>query len=131
MSIVPEFTDPQWWAMCDANMSLPVPLAKADLTKPFVYERRFGVFYVPGGFHQTAMSLLLAFQHDLTSGVDVSEKLKLKYSDGTSEYWLTHTPGACFRSSVGKKVQAGRKGSLTVMEWRRFGDVSYVLDETS
>lgn len=60
------FTDEQWWAMCDAHMSLPVPLAKADLTKPFVYERRFGLFYVPFGFHHRAMSLLLAFQYDLT-----------------------------------------------------------------
>jgi hypothetical protein len=34
------FTDEQWWSMCDAHMSLPVPLATADLHQPFIYERR-------------------------------------------------------------------------------------------
>ena len=65
------FTDEQWWSMCDAHMSLPEPLAKADLTRPFVYARRYGVFYVPSGHHQHAMSILLAFRHGHTKGLAV------------------------------------------------------------
>lgn len=123
------FSDEQWWSMCDACMSMPVPLAQADLSKPFVYDRQYGVFYVPMGYHQTAMSVLLAFQHGLTKGVDVSEKLELRYSEGTADEWLRATPGACFRSSVGKKVQAGQRGSLSVIERRIFGEVEYLFED--
>jgi hypothetical protein len=79
------FTDEQWWSMCDAHMSLPIPLAKADLQQPFVYERRYGVFYVPSGQHQNAMSILLAFHHGLTKGIDVADRLRLDFSQGTAD----------------------------------------------
>lgn len=96
-------TDPMWWAMCDFHMDVPRPLAEADLSKPFVYERKWGVFYVPMGCHLAAMSLLLAFQHGSTDGIAVAEKLGLRFSEGTADYWLEHTAGAAFRSSVAKK----------------------------
>lgn len=121
------YTEEQWWAMCDANMGLPLPLNEADLSKPFVYERAHGVFYVPRGSHQHAMSVLLAFQHDLHKGVDVAKKLSLVFSSGTADHWLQNTPGAAFRSSVGKRVLVGKRGSLTVMERRRLGDVEYLF----
>lgn len=124
---VSPFTDEQWWAMCGAQMSMPVPLHAANLTVPFVYERGFGVFYVPMGYHQQAMSTLLAFQHGLNKGVDVAEKLHLALSDGTADRWLELTPGAAFRSSVGRSVKAGKKGVLTVIERRHFGEVEYVF----
>lgn len=119
-------TDKMWWKMCDFHMALPVPLKEADLTQPFVYERKWGVFYVPMGMHPGAMSLLLAFQHGLTSGIKVADKLGLAYSDGTADYWLEHTPGAAFRSSVGDKIQTGRFDGLNVREHRLFGDVCLV-----
>jgi hypothetical protein len=122
MTETPEITDQMWWKMCDANMCRPVPLAEADLTKPFIYERSWGVSYVPGGYHQSAMSLLLAFQHGLRTGIDVSEKLKLRYSDGTADHWLEHSPGAAFLSSVGKKIQVGSIKGLTVQERRKFSE---------
>ena len=127
MTIDCQFSDKQWWKMDSANMSYPVPLAKADLSKPFVYDREFGVFYVPCGYHQSAMSLLLAFKHGCKDGVDVAEKLNLEYSSGTADYWLENTQGAAFRSSVGEKIQAGKKGNLTVIERRIFGDVQYIF----
>lgn len=129
MTIRPGFTDPQWWSMCDANMSEPVPLARADLTKPFVYDRKYGVFYVPSGFHQTAMSVLLAFHHGLVKGVDVSQKLKLRYSEGTSDEWLRTIPGTCFKSSVGKRVNAGKRANLSAVEKRFFIDIEYLFED--
>lgn len=123
-----EITDEMWWAMCDFHMAPPVALGEAELSIPFVYERKWGVFYVPMGMHQGAMSLLLAFQHGLTDGIDVGNKLGLKYSEETADYWLEHTIGAAFRSSVGKQVQVGRFKNLTVQERRLFGDACCVFD---
>lgn len=123
-----DISDEMWWAMCDAHLSLPVPLAEADLSKPFVYERSRGVFYVPGGYHPSAMSILLAFQHGLTCGIDVAEKLKLEFSSGTADYWLEHTPGAAFRSSVGRCVVVGSTKGLTIQERRLFGEVKCAFD---
>lgn len=126
-TLPPGITDKMWWKMCDLHMALPVPLKEADLAKPFVYERKWGVFYVPMGMHQGAMSLLLAFQHGLESGVKVAEKLGLTYSEGTADYWLEHTPGAAFLSSVGdNRIQAGSFKQLNVREHRLFGDVCFV-----
>lgn len=124
MNTFPELSQRQWNQFCDFCMSHPVPLAEADLSKPFVYERRYGVFYVPGGMHQSAMSFLLALQQGCEDGIDAAEKLGLSYSDGTADRWLEHTPGAAFRSSVGKRVQVGSGKGLTVQERRLFGDVS-------
>jgi hypothetical protein len=123
------FSDAQWWSMCDASMSLPVPLSKADLQQPFVYERSYGVFYVPFGQHQQAMSILLAFRHGLVKGIDVAERLGLSFSSGTADEWLRSTPGTCFRSSVGKKIQVGSRASLNALERRLVGrEVAYVFE---
>lgn len=127
MSETPEVTREMWWKMCDVHMSRPVPLHEADLTRPFIYERSWGVSYVPSGFHQVAMSLLLAFQHGLLHGIDVSEKLKLDFSSGTADYWLEHSPGAAFLSSVGKTIQVGNPKGLTIFERRKlrsFGEIA-------
>ncbi|WP_068675143.1 hypothetical protein [Variovorax sp. WDL1] len=107
--------------MCDAQMSMPEPLAKSDLNRPFVYDRRYGVFYVPPGHHQHAMSILLAFRHGHTKGIAVAKHLGLKFSQGTADEWLRTTPGACFLSSVGKDVLAGTRDSLSVLEKRIIG----------
>ena len=126
---VAPFTDQQWWKMCDAHMSLPVPLHEADLSKPFVFQRGYGVFYVPNGMHQVAMSLLLAFNHGLACGDDAAEKFGLEYSAGTADKWLEETPGAAFRSAVHSKVRAARRGNLTAIEKRFFGEVQYLMQE--
>ena len=125
----PPFTMAQFWKMCDAQMSDPVVLGRADLTKPFVYDRRYGVFYVPMGHHQTAMSLLLAFDHGCRDGLTVANKLGLRYSHGTADHWLETVPGTAFRSSQGTAVRAGRRESLNVLERRFFGEVVYNLKD--
>lgn len=125
------FTDKQWWQMCDIGMSLPVPLGAADPTRPFVYERDFGLFYVEHGHHQAAMSLLLAWRHGCDRGAEVALKLNLELSSGTADRWLETAPGAAFRSSVGDAVvRAGRRGSLSPLEVKllsRAGSIQYLL----
>lgn len=116
-----------FWRMCDCHMSNPVPLAQADLSRPFVYERRWGVFYVPGGYHRIAMTLLLAWQHDCDCPVDVANKLGLDMSFDTADHWLANTDGAAFRSSVGKRIQVASRDKLNLQERRLFGEVSCLL----
>jgi len=123
----PEITETMFWKMCDFGMSHPVPLKEADLYQSFIYERRFGVFYVSPGCHQGAMSLLLAWQHECTSGIHVAEKLGLVFSSGTADHWLEHTDGAAFRSSVGKTIQIASFKKLTILERRLFAEASCVI----
>lgn len=129
MSFLSQFSIDQKNAFFNAGLSNPVMLVDADLTRPFVYAREYGVFYVPWSKHLVAMSHLLAMQHDCKDGVEVAYKLKLLYSDETADYWLKNTPGAAFRSSVSKRIQVSNGRKLTVIERRLFGDVCYVLDK--
>jgi len=114
------FSEAQWAAMCDCHMSLPVALAQVDMERPFIYERRFGVFYVPGNCHQAAMSLLLAFQHGLPSGAEVAAALGVDYPAATADHWLEHTPGAALKSSAGSRVQVARVKRMNASERRFF-----------
>ena len=98
-----KITDKHRWKMVDAHMSRPIPLSEADLSKPFVYQRGFGVSYVGFGFHPTAMALLYAFNHGYFSGVRVCDKLNLDYPYGASDAWLV-SPGTAYLSSVGKNI---------------------------
>lgn len=118
--------------MCDAHMSDPVPLHEADLARPFTYDRKWGVFYVPPGYHYVAASLLLAFHHDLETVTDAWDKFNVKDSYETSDIWLDTIPGTAFRSSVSEKVRAGRKNNLTTMEKRilsKAGILTFVFEE--
>lgn len=125
MRDIAPFTDQQWWKMCDHHMSLPVPLSKADLIKPFLYDRQWGVFYLPPGHHQAGMALLLAFHNGHVCGVDAARAVGGRGLADAADHYLEHTPGVCFRSSVGRAVYAGRKGALSVMELRIIGEVQY------
>lgn len=119
-------TDQMWNAMCNAKMSLPVPILEADLSKPFVYDRSYGVFYVPSGSHQIAMSLLLAWNMNEKNGVRIAERLGVPYSHGTADYYLENVEGTAFLSSVGKSVIAGKKNNLNETEKDCFGNIKYL-----
>ncbi len=121
---IDDIPDKQWWAMCNAQLSEPVALAQADLSKPFVYDRDFGVMYCPFGHHQNAMTLLLAFAHGCADQIEVAEKFGLD-APGTADKWLETRPGAAYRSAVGSKIRAGRRGGMTMIEKRIFGEVEY------
>lgn len=123
------FTPEQWQQLVDAGASEPQPLHLADLSVPFVYYRPLGVIYCGAGKHRLAMSVLLAFAHGCESGVEVGEHLNLDFPDETADRWLEITAGAAFRSSVGRKVQAGKRAHLTMIEKRWLGDIQYLFDE--
>lgn len=120
-------TQNQFWHSCDCNMSHPVALAKADLTKPFVYDRKYGLFYVPSGYHYLAMAQLLAFHHDLKRPYDVMKKFNLRETSDCADYWLEHCEGVAFRSSVSKRIKSGKPSSLNAIERRILGEVDYIL----
>ena len=126
--------DELWWAMCDAGMSRPVKLTKADLSKEFLYDRRYGVFYCQFGKHQFAMALLLAWDLGAENYLDIDHS-KLGISDWRSrecstfaDYFLENTKGTCFKSSVGKTVKVGKRGNLSNMELDFFGCVDYLSE---
>lgn len=111
--------DELWWLLCSFKMSEPVPLHKADLTKPFIYDRNFGVFYVPFGLHQAAMSLLLAWHFDTRTylDLDVAALFGLRDHDTgeLSERFLMMS-GTCFKSGVGKQIICYKKSNLNETE---------------
>ena len=123
-------TDKIWYAMCDCNMSLPEPLEQADLSRPFVYDRKYGVFAVPSGKHQGAMSLLLAIQNGCTDSYEVAKMLGIStYSvpKATADHYLKSTFGAAFRSSIGSQgVFTWTPKHLTEKEKDYFGKSTYI-----
>lgn len=113
---MPEITDEQFWKMCDLHMSDPVALSQADLSRGFVYSRKWGVFYVPFGFHAHAMALLLSWDFGLNDTQDIVEHLKLWDVQAAAEYWLEHTPGSAYLSGVAKKIRLADFSTLTPEE---------------
>ena len=121
------FTDEQWHAMCSADMSMPEPLAKADLCHPFVYHRKYGVFNVPRGMHQAAMCVLWAFDNDFDRYIELSKILHLTDYSKIAEDWLVGTEGTAFRSSCSSRVIAGKKSNLNEPEKRKFGEIEFIF----
>jgi hypothetical protein len=123
------FTQQQWQLLVEAGAQKPEPLHLADLSRPFVYDREVGVFYCAPGLHRLAMSLLLAFRHGCENVIEVGEKLGLDFPDDTADRWLAETPGAAFRSSVGRKVQAGKRANLSMIEKRWLGELEFIFED--
>jgi len=113
------FTDEQWWLMCDCGLSLPEPISKADLSKPFIYDREYGVFYCNFGTHYLGMWCLLSFQ-------DGIENLPSDHHVAADK-WLSDKSGRAFKSSVSRGVFAGKIGCLNAIERRFFGNsITYI-----
>lgn len=140
MKITPDFSSVHtlqgecWWAMCDVGMSFPVPLAKADLTKEFVYDRRYGVFHCGFGKHQHVMSLLLAWDQGVDNYLKIDHK-KLNLSDweageasSYADYYLINTKGTCFLSSQSESIFVGKRGNLNGMESDYLAPVKYLIN---
>lgn len=125
-----QITDQQMDKLYDLNASDPVPLGLADLSKPFVYDREYGVFYVASGYHPAVMSQLLAMAHGCANQSEVAALLKLRDSHAMADRWLETRVGA-YRSSVSNKVLAGRRGQLTPIERRLLGEVHYQLADAN
>lgn len=126
------FTEAQWTAMCGAQMDMPVPLHQADLQQYFVWERAYGVFYVPFAFHDMAMTTLLAFSrgHESIEALHAAETPRPPFSEAWSDEWLRQ-PGTALRSSaiVGSpRVRIGFPTNVTHMERRIFQAAGMTLD---
>lgn len=122
-----DITDEMWWQMCSADMSMPIALHEAHLGHPFVYDREYGLFYVPEGRHQLAMAILLGFHLDRTDLIELAVDLKVEFSAGLADAWL-EGEGRCFKSSVSNTVKGGYKHSLSYDELVIFGKVDYILE---
>lgn len=122
------FTSQQLLALKEAGASAPEPLHLADLSRPFAYERAFGIFYCAPGRHRDTMSLLFAFFKGYESGIEAAEELGLDFPEETADRWLEEVQGTAFRSSVGHRVQVGKRANLTFIEKRWLGEVEYLFD---
>jgi hypothetical protein len=110
------FTDEMHQVLLWCHTDYPVALENADLTRPFVYDRKYGVFYVPMGYHQVTMSTLLAFHFGIVCPLDVAKKLKLVFPSETADYWLEHIAGTAFKSSCTKNVLVSHCSNLNTRE---------------
>lgn len=117
-----QLTQEQFWASCDSNMSRPVNLQKADLGKPFVYDREYGLFYVPSGYHASALALIYAWK----KGKERAYELEIKSLSDAADKLMEEYQGVAMRSSVGKTVQAFLPSSLNEEEKDFFGKITYV-----
>jgi hypothetical protein len=121
-------TEEQWYKFCDAGGGRPMALAAFDLTKPFVFFRKYGIFPVNHGHHQQVMALLYAWEHDYHCPYDMIRDKKIREISTLADAFLEELDGTAFRSSVGKKVVAGKRTSLTTIEKRKFGEISYTME---
>jgi hypothetical protein len=115
------FTEEQWWKMCSANLSMPVPIHQLERSKPFIYDRKWGVFYCPFGFHQSAMRVLLGFHRG-----EPIDPIKMDVHEAADQY-LETIQGTAFLSSVGGGVvRAWSPAHLTVVEKRLLSPIDYI-----
>lgn len=116
-------TDEQWYRMCDSGLSHPFALKDADLTKPFVYDRKLGFYYVGFGQHDIAMRMLFTIHHGELWPDKVQDKLGVHYDDMAEEYLKTIS-GTCYKSAIRKEIVMWNKHSLSIIEKRIFYPVA-------
>ena len=108
--------------------SEPIVLGKADLSKPWVYDRDYGLFYCPPAMHQYVMAELLAIRLGYKDGIDTAQALNVEYSHVCSDFYLKSYEGTAFFSSVGRLPYTGKKNSLNRIESRIIGEVKYLFE---
>ncbi len=114
------FTDEQWNRIGN-ELSMPVPLHTANLDLPFVYDRKWGVFYVSMGYHQIAMATLLTFRAGYADPYEYGRRiLKLEgysFLNEMADKYLMETEGTCFASSLEPDmIIVGKRGHLNAGE---------------
>lgn len=115
--------------LLNINCYPPIPLQAADLSIPFIYDRRFGVMVCDSGYHQQAMATLYSFDQDVDSPYKLFGGSTKSLYD-LSDKWLSQV-GTAFKSGVGRQnmIYAGLSGNLNYMERIRFGAVYYLLND--
>jgi hypothetical protein len=126
-----QLTQERFWAACDAKMSRPVELRKADLNKPFVYDREFGFFYVNFGYHQQAMALLYAWHKGFDRSGDLMIANGWRDSSKAADALMEDYDGIAMKSGVTSmvkkaEVMAFSPSKLNQEEKDFFGLVVYV-----
>jgi len=116
----------------DYEVSLPVELTAADLSRPFVYDRKWGVFYVGNGYHQAVMSLLFAFHNgynDRFGAMYCAEALGVRFdSSALADMYLKTIKGTLYMSTMSHTLYAGKRSNLTPSERKFFGDIKYLFE---
>lgn len=130
-------TQEMWWKLCDGNLWEPIKLQDADVSKPFVYDRKFGLFYVSMGYHAHVMRFLLGLHMSMNHKEleqfmikEIGEYSAIYSSFCTNEYadyYLKNFSGTAFKSSVGTKILCGRFENLNYTERKKFKPIG--LDE--
>ena len=125
------FTDEQWYRMCDMHMCRPIPLHEADLTRPFVYYRPWGLMYVPFGYHQHAMATMFAFHHGHPDYITAGTAMDIpgyRISETLADRFLLELEGTAFQSSAASRViTVGRPESLNTTERLLFQRNSFTI----
>lgn len=103
------FTKQQQALLDQCDMRNPVPFEELDFSKNFVYDRKYGAFYVDSMHDaaKTTLALLHLGRDDFDMMRDNSWEL--------ADYWLSHYPG-CFKSSVSPNILAWTLDSLEPWE---------------
>lgn len=110
------------------NMSSPITLESANLTKSFVYDRKFGFFYVAGGSHNIAMSFLYAMHHGFNDIHKMFEHPDFSNMKGRgsiclgeiSDRYISEIEGVCFKSSVSNYILGGSPSHINRREMTFF-----------
>lgn len=114
------------------GMSDPIKLSNADLTKPFIYHRKHGVFYIRNGYHSAAMTKMLCWELGVYNKDEIDTELLFgkKRTDVDigflSDYFIENTKGTCFLSSNSPHIFCGKIGYLDFRELTFFKGVSYL-----
>lgn len=113
----------------DYNISFPVPINEHDLTGAWVYNRKYGVFEVPIGYHQAVMAFFYAWETGYEHPFDIPD-IDGDYLAKAAELYLT-LPGTAYMSGAWHKprILAGLKNNLNRNELNYFGDIDYILED--
>jgi hypothetical protein len=96
----------------------PEPFLDVDFGRPFVYDPKWGVFYVPAGGHPRAMAALACLHLGFPDILSAEQHLGLQDCwCGLADYWLEHYHG-CYRSSVSEEITVWDRDSLEEWEVR-------------
>lgn len=100
-----------------------------DISKPFVYYRKYGLFYVPMGYHSFVMASLMAFDHNVKNHYALLKLPEFMSYDGVQDIahiFLEETEGVAYRSAIsGSNIVCQHPSYLTAVEKRIFRYVDY------
>ena len=116
-----ELSQEQIASLEDYKMTLPIPLKDADLGEPFIYDRRYGVFYIQGSYHLSGTAMLYAWSQGAKNSFDFLMDTGLN-AGKQSEKFLLDLEGTAVGSSVSSFIEIGRLKNLNEEEKQIFSN---------